>query len=86
MVGKGLGKGTIDEQKVGGMNDFIEEWFQSISRPREGFLLYLFLGLDTSTLLVPHIHQVIQVQFSYLDTSLSFVLIREWLLWKLVYT
>ena len=59
MIEIGMQDDSINGQKEHGMENYNEEWFQSIVIPREIFLLQLFLVLDTSTLLVPHIHQVI---------------------------
>ena len=59
MIEIGMQDDSINGQKEQGMENYNEEWFQSIVIPREIFLLQLYLVLDTSILLVPHIHQVI---------------------------
>ena len=71
---------SIENQEHQGMQYFIENWFQSIMRPQERFLLQTLLDLEIDILLVPHIHSGVQVQFLYLDTRLFSILMREWLL------
>jgi hypothetical protein len=68
---------SIKTQEHQGMQEFIENWFQSIMRPQERFLLQALLDLAINILLVPHIHSIVQVQFFYLDKRLLSILMRE---------
>ena len=77
---------SIKTQEHQGIQEFIENWFQSIMRPQERFLLQVLLDLAINILLVPHIHSTVQVQLFYLDIRLLSILMREWLLWKSTFT
>jgi hypothetical protein len=50
---------SIKTQEHQGMQEFIENWFQSIMRPQERFLLQVLLDLAINILLVPHIHSTV---------------------------
>ena len=76
---------STEEQEQHGMQDYIEDWFQSIFKPENDFLPF-FLVPDSSTLLVSYIYSAAQVQISHVDMSLLSILLREWLLWKSAYT
>ena len=68
---------SIENQEHQGMQDFMENWFQSIMRPQERFLLQSLLDLAIDILLVLHIHSEVQVQFLYLDMRLFSNLMHE---------
>jgi hypothetical protein len=77
---------NIDVQGSQGMKDYIEEWFQTIIRPRNHFLLQHFLASNQSYQLASHIQTTIKVHLPYLDMSLFLILLRTWFHWKYSYT
>jgi len=59
--------------------DYIEDWFQKVTRPQHSSILQRILTFNPNVQLISHILVNIQVYFSNLDVSILETLIRKWL-------
>jgi hypothetical protein len=80
---QGVTKEDIQNQEN---NDYIEEWFQAVIRPKNYFTLQHFLATNQTDQLVSHILASIKVHFLKSDMSLLEIMLRKWLHWKYSYT
>lgn len=66
--------------------DYIEDWFQSIVRPRYDYVLQLFMMMDQGKLLPLHVYTITQVPFPHKDMHEIFIMLHTWFHWKFSYT
>jgi hypothetical protein len=76
----------VDRQDHQGMKSYTKKWFQSITRPKNDFLLQHFLVPNLKDGLVPRIQAAIEVYLPYLNMSMFFIFLHTWLHWKFSYT
>jgi hypothetical protein len=67
-------------------HDFIEHWFQTMTRLNHHSLLRQLFTSYHLNQLVPHVRVLIKVYCSNLNVSIFIILLRTWLHWKYSYT
>jgi hypothetical protein len=72
---------SVDEHQ-----DYIEIWFQEVTRPQCYSLRQHLLMPKQVGWLVFHIQVITAVNFSYADMGMFLILLRTWLHWKSSYT
>ena len=66
--------------------DYIEDWFQKVTRPRHSSILQQILTFNRNVQLISHILENIELYFSNFYVSILEILICKWLHWKYSYT